>query len=212
MDLLAVSGFDTGTGKCTEQQWRAYVTQMQEWLAITLDKTVCEIGCGGGAFLYVLYEQGVQVSGIDYSDTSIAVAKRVMPEMDFHVGEASQPGYSNVQFDVVLSSSVFQYFPDLNYAKHVLEEIHRITKSGGIIGVFDVPDLEKQKASEILRRGALSLGEYERMYVNHQHLYYDKQWFRDIAKQLNCSIEIRDQNIHGYKNSTYRYNLKICKD
>ena len=87
-DLLKISGFDVGAGEMNTTVWREYVGLIQTQLDISADSRLLEVGCGGGAFLYPLAEQGIAVSGIDYADTSIAVARQMMPQGDFRVGEA----------------------------------------------------------------------------------------------------------------------------
>lgn len=211
IDLIAFDGFDIGGGCFDEANWLDYVTEIEANLNISAGNYVCEVGCGAGALLYIFYEHGVRITGVDYADTLVAVARGMMPDMMFFVGQANQLPYADEQFDVVFSHSVFQYFPYLDYAARVLQEMHRITKHGGLIAVLDIPDAAKQREAEAFRRGNMSSAEYERLYANHPHLYYDKDWFRRTLG-FSGSIDIFDQKFPGYGNSGYRFNVKIVKD
>ena len=209
--LIKISGFDTGVGQINHSAWRNYVNRIQAMLEISSATTVSEIGCGAGAFLYPLYEQGVPVTGADYSDTSIAVARKVMPDCDFYVSEANQLPYSDQKYDVALCSSVFHYFPNFEYAKLALKEIVRISKSNGKIAILDLPDLAKRDAAERYRQGELSPHEYKRLYADYQHLYYDKSYFQAMGEQMNLTLSIFDQDLPGYGNAPYRFNVIFTK-
>jgi len=93
----------------------------------------------------------------------------------------------------------------------VLLEMQRIAKHGGLVTVLDIPDAAKQPETEAFRRGNMSPAEYERLYANHTHLYYNKDWFsRTIG--FSVGIDIFDQKFPGYGNLGYRFNVKIVKD
>ena len=62
-DLIKISGFDSGAGQMSDAMWRRYVSQIQKRLNIMPATTICEVGCGAGAFLYPLYQQGIFVTG-----------------------------------------------------------------------------------------------------------------------------------------------------
>jgi len=206
-DLLRINGYDTGAGAMDTQVWRAYVAHIQTLLHITTATSVCEIGCGAGALLYPLYEQGISVTGIDYAAPSIAVARQVMAPMAFHVGEARALPWADGQFAVALACSVFQYFSDLNYARQVVQAMVRIVQPGGQVAILDLPDMAKREAAESYRRGQLPPAAYERLYAGLPHCYYAKAWFQVLATELRLTCRIFDQALPGYGNAPYRFNV-----
>ena len=210
-NLLTFDGYDLEASKITEYEWRIYVTKTKEKLKIKSDNCVCEVGCGAGALLYVLFEQGIQVSGIDYSDTLIAIARQVMPKMVFHVGEANKLPFAANEFEAVLSCSVFHYFSNLDYAEEVFWEMYRIAKPNGMVMIMDIPDFAKREAAESYHRKLMPPDEYERLYANYPHLYYHRDWFKEIAKDLSGSMEVFDHDFPGYGNAPYRFNVAIVK-
>ena len=120
-DLIALDGFDVGAGAITVENWREYVKIMVEKLKITDGLSVFEVGCGSGAFLHAIQENcHIIPGGIDYSNSLISAAKRVMPEGSFEASEAIELNV-NEKYDVLISNSVFQYF-DHNYATVVLKK------------------------------------------------------------------------------------------
>ena len=83
-DIIKAYGFDKGAGKIEKLDWIQYTRWIGKKLGISNGDSIFEIGCGGGAMLYDYYNNmRCTVSGIDYSNEQIQIAKKVMPEMDF---------------------------------------------------------------------------------------------------------------------------------
>lgn len=206
--LLKVDGFDTGAGKLDEKDWRKYVKLISEILKVKKNDSIFEVGCGAGAFLYLFYKQGREVGGIDYSRALINIAKNVMKDMSFEVKEASRLN-TGKKYDFVVSFGVFHYFPNIFYAKTVIEKM--INKANKAAAIFDIPNLELKKESEEARKQLLPEGEYQKKYKGLKHLYYSKKWFQKLIENYNCDIVIFDQAINNYSNSDYRFNVIINK-
>lgn len=130
--LIAIDGFDTGAGCFPLHSWISSVAATEEKLNLKKGKRVLEVGCGGGAFLKPLYDKGINVAGIDYSSNMINICQKVMPDGEFRVAEARSLPFADEQFDAVIANSVYQYFPDADYAKESLKEMIRILKAGDI--------------------------------------------------------------------------------
>lgn len=207
--LIQADGFDSGAGKISADSWEKYAGFIAERIGIKQGDSLFELGCGSGAFLYLFYETGHKVGGIDYSDSLIKIACEVMGNMDFEVCEAINIKTEN-KYDFVLSNSVFHYFPDLQYAEVVINKM--LEKSNIGTAILEVPNLALKEESEKARRGALSPGEYEEKYKGLNHLYYDKAWFYETGKKHNCTVEIFDQNIEDYGNNTFRFNVIMTKN
>jgi ubiquinone/menaquinone biosynthesis C-methylase UbiE len=211
-DLMALDGYDTGAGCCPVEGWMFTVEMMERKLQLNRKESICEIGCGSGAFLFPLYRKGYKIlSGIDYSTNLISVCKRVIPEGNFRVSEAKSTSFEPAKFDAVISNGVFNYFPDLEYTRQVIEEILRILKINGRGIILDMNDAEKKLQYETIRRNKLGQEEYERLYKDHRHLFFKRSWFKEIASEHNLKYEIFDQDITGYDNSKFRFNFYFEK-
>ena len=82
---------------------------MVDKLNITDGLSVFEVGCGCGAFLYAMQEIcQIIPGGIDYSNSLISTAKRVMLEGSIDAYEAIKLN-TNKKYDVLILNSVFQY-------------------------------------------------------------------------------------------------------
>lgn len=206
-NLLVLDGFDTGFSNIEESVWCDYIKYIKQKLQITSDTSVFEVGCGAGAFLYPLYKDNIVVSGLDSSNTLINIAREVMPNASFICTEAALLD-PNEKYDIVLSNSIFFYFISLDYVRVVLERM--IKKARHYIAVFDIADLDKYDLALKTRRGILSEIDYEKKYAGLNHLYLSKNWVIEIFKEFGFDdIEIIDQNIPGYINSPFRFNVFV---
>jgi len=208
-DLIAMDGFDKGAGKMSEETWMKAVGIVKRELDLKRGNFLLEVGCGAGAMLLPLSETGIKVAGLDFSSSLIEVAKRAIPNLIALVGEACKLPFGRNVFDAVLAHSVFHYFPDYGYAERTLLEMLRVSKEDGKILIMDIPDFSKKEISEKHRQWALSEEEYTRLYSDYSHLYYDKNWFKDFAERNEFYVKIFDQNIEGYGESSFRFNVLL---
>src|SRR5450432_2258164 len=52
------------------------------------DKRAFDLGCGNGATCNMLFDMGFQVTGVDPSESGIAIAKQAYPNIKARVGSA----------------------------------------------------------------------------------------------------------------------------
>lgn len=206
--LLLADGFDCGAGKVATADWVEYLKIIYKKLGLCPGYSLFEVGCGAGAFLYYFYSNGHRVAGLDYAAPLINIAEQAMKDMCF-VHASAVDLNTKEKYDAVVSFGVFHYFPDLRYAETVIKKM--LEKSNKVVAILDLPDIELKKKTEEARRGFLPEGEYERLYRDLPHLYYSRDWFPDFAKMHACHLEIFDQEINGYGNSQFRFNVVMKK-
>lgn len=93
-----------------------------------------ELGCGAGAFTQRLTKLNLDITGMDISFKSIALAKKNVPDVEFMVGDIEDTGFKNNSFDIIIYSGVLHHFPDLS---KVLGEGFRILRPGGRLFSYD---------------------------------------------------------------------------
>ena len=92
---------------------------------------VADLGCGIGVFTNYLSGLGFDAVGIDISETSIAHAKRLYPDLRFGVSslENGLP-FVDGEFEAVWLSEVLEHLFDVHAS---LSEIQRILRPGGLL-------------------------------------------------------------------------------
>jgi cyclopropane fatty-acyl-phospholipid synthase-like methyltransferase len=207
-DLIDLNGFDKGAGKVEASDWLNYAKIIIEKLNIKEKNSILEVGCGSGALLYAIREHiDVTLGGIDFSDNLISVAKYMLPEAKFQVSEANNIVISD-KYDFIISNAVFHYF-DLDYAGEVMLNMVKILNQGGAIFIMDVPNLTTKTNLELIRRQELSNSEYDVMYKNLAHTYYDQKYFTKFAQDFGLSCEIMPSFIPNYKQADYRFSVLL---
>jgi SAM-dependent methyltransferase len=97
--------------------------------------TACEIGCGGSTWLPVLAGRGVDVSGIDYSNTGLDLTRanlaRAGVSAHLILGDVRDPhSLSPGAFDVIFSAGFIEHFDD---AAAVTRTVARALRPQGVI-------------------------------------------------------------------------------
>ena len=166
-DLILADGFDTAFGSLTVEAWADFVLRTCDLMQLDAGDSLFEVGCGSGAFLYLPYQSGVTVGGVDYSEPLVAIARRALPNGGFSVGEANSMETAPPA-DVVMSCFVFSYFESLDYPREVIRRMcMRATRS---IGILDIPDAATAQEAMEHREAALGGPEaYRQRYASLNH-------------------------------------------
>ncbi len=112
--------------------------------------TILDAGCGFGVVpLDLAGNLTVEAHGIDSDPAKLAVARELADllieqehpmagsSISFEEGEVARTPYADATFDFVLCSFVFQHLTDPEGAT---DELHRITKPGGLVCLIDADD------------------------------------------------------------------------
>ena len=102
---------------------------------ITPGNTVLDVGCGTGILARDAWHSmgGIgAVTGIDRNEGMIGTARRVAPDIDWHVGQAEALPFDDGSFDQVISQFALMFFED---RRKGLAEMWRVTKPGGRLTV-----------------------------------------------------------------------------
>jgi ubiquinone/menaquinone biosynthesis C-methylase UbiE len=103
-------------------------------------QTVLDMGCGTGLFTRKLAARGVNVIGLDYSTSMIAIASGRMPPGKLIVGDSCRLPIGSEAFDIVVSNLLIHYLKDL---RPVFGEVNRILgPKGQFIFTFHHPIAE----------------------------------------------------------------------
>lgn len=136
------ANFDTYHGhgiksKEEENAWKTFFSALIEGK----NKKVLDVGCGTGEISFVLGSVGQQVTGIDLSEKMLSVSesklklkKDLSQNINFVLGDAENPSFSEDTFDAIVTRHVLWTLPNPETA---LLNWKKILKPGGIIIVID---------------------------------------------------------------------------
>jgi SAM-dependent methyltransferase len=93
---------------------------------------VCDLGCGPGHVGRYLWEQGVEVCGIDLSIELVERARRLNPGIDFQQGDLFELGVKDAIWAGIIAFYSIIHAPS---SDHVLAfcEMRRVLRPGGLV-------------------------------------------------------------------------------
>jgi len=98
------------------------------------DKKVLDVGCGSGRVSFLLAKNGAKVTGVDYSQNMINLAKKCqatqgLPNIEFTHGDLEQFS-PDEKYDISIALGVIDY---VDNAKEFLSKMNTLTKSKSIV-------------------------------------------------------------------------------
>lgn len=173
---------------------------------------VLDIGCGGGLFLSLLKRQGVEVIGVELSDSRAQYAKTKYG-LEIHKrpieSDFWQKGYAN-HFDAVALWDVIEH---VNYPMQTVQSAANVLKQGGLL-LIDTPcrDSFYHRFGEFTYK--LTGGKFptflNAMYSS--HLFGHKQIFStDEMKSLFESAGLEVIDLHKFHELSFPYEFYLKK-
>jgi len=208
--LMEVNAWKTVLGDMTPAELVDAANAIGRSLHLEPHQTLLDVGCGCGAVLYALGRKPARMIGVDYSASSIALARQLV-DAELHCAEAAALPVASGSVDAAFSAGVFQYFPSLDYAGAVIEEMVRVLKPGGFGLLIDLMDLDCRERCERARRGTMSEAEYRQRYAGLEHLYIGRQWLFERLERLGCTAELHDVYSEDYCYRDYMFHVRFEK-
>lgn len=161
--MLNDKGFDKWSGNYDEsiansigypfEGYYDVLGEVQSRINISKTTKILDLGVGTGLLSSVLYENGAEVVGLDFSEGMIKEAKVKMPkarfiQQDLNLGLPEE--LEGEKFDYIVSSYAIHHICDDSKVK-LLKQLERFLKPSGVIIIADVAfkskaDLQALKA------------------------------------------------------------------
>jgi ubiquinone/menaquinone biosynthesis C-methylase UbiE len=128
--------YDTDPNPHTALEYRPVL----ETLAARSGEKILDAACGTGRYTAALHADGVEVIGVDFSPSMLAIARSHLPQVRFMEADLNAPlPFKENAFDAVLCGQALKHLPDLAAP---FSEFSRVLRSGGRL-VFSVthPDM-----------------------------------------------------------------------
>jgi SAM-dependent methyltransferase len=105
-------------------------------LGISTPIRILDVGCGTGSLHSKLKTAGMQVSGVDLSNTSLLVAKSSNPDIEYTLFDGTRLPFEDGSFDVALAVCVFHHV-DTYKRENLLAEMARSVRVGGAMFIIE---------------------------------------------------------------------------
>lgn len=200
-------------------------------LPLIPDSKILDLCCGNGLLAFAVSDKVREVVGVDMSSVMLERANRVSKEKEgegvsFINGEAVSLPFKDDSFAYSYCMTSFHYFPNLDYAETVINEIIRVTKSRGMILLTDIPLKgsmgyhiwnqlrsrrneyssfvpEKRGKRGLIERLSLLLRRFTGKKVDSDEwLWYEKGFFQTFGKGKFKTVQVRPslkKGIIGYR-------------
>ena len=211
-NIIKANGHNSTLGQFNKKNWFKYIKSTFRYVKLSKNSKILEYGCGSGAFLSYWYKKKYNLYGIDYSNSLIKKCKKFYPNINVQKGEISSIKKFKTEFDLIFSHSVFQYFDNYQYAKSLILKMLSVLNSKGYICILDVPDNKKKKKYYEKIKKLLGTKKFEKKYRKYKHTFYNKSFFKNLAKENNLQIKIFNHKYKYNENSKYRYNVIFKKN
>lgn len=185
------SGYSHRLAQITDKGLEYLVGKIALLLNLQPTDRLLDVGCGAGLITNQLIRRVNTLVGLD---ANLSMLEHASLSIQRVAGLADQLPFQVNFFDKILSHSVFQLFPDLDYAKKAINGMKRVTGEHGTILIMDILDTAK-------------LEEYNRVKPDENHnlqrLAYDREWFRRVLPEA----QIFDLDVPDYLNSQFRFSV-----
>ncbi len=211
-ELKAANGFDVAVGNAEAyyrgfyNEWLSFYEKCMEICGGSADG-VFEVGTGSGVNLYMFgnrLKDNKRWGGVDYSQSMIESAKISTGSDDFICCGADELK-TEPKYDIVMSESVFQYFPSLEYAETVFRKM--IEKSGKLTYLGELHNKEYEE--ELMEYRRRTIEDYEKKYEGLGKLFVTKDWVREIAESCGKRVEFTAVDNPEYLNGKYEFNAYV---
>jgi demethylmenaquinone methyltransferase / 2-methoxy-6-polyprenyl-1,4-benzoquinol methylase len=105
---------------------------------LSAGQRVLDVGCGTGDLSLLAFHRGCRVSGLDFSEEMLAVARRREPAVDWTRAGADKTPFPPDSFDAVLSAYVMRNLYRGGLLEGSLKESFRVLKAGGRVMFLDL--------------------------------------------------------------------------
>jgi len=213
-DPIAIDGWDYGISMMGTDEADELREQFSLELGLTRQSKFLEVGCGAGMYLLPLSKEIEYTIGCDLAESMLKRARQLNEQISLQVSEASYLPYASNLFDAILVYSVFHYFPSEEYARRVLNELHRVCQMGGKIWLGDIPEKSKKKQAlahrERLMQQSTPKWAWPKVGPLEQR-FYDREFFIRFAENVRCDYRFVEQSVKGYIQGRYRFNVLLQK-
>jgi 2-polyprenyl-3-methyl-5-hydroxy-6-metoxy-1,4-benzoquinol methylase len=154
--------------------------------------TILDVGCGAGLKSHYLMQKGFKVTGIDFSEKMIELAKREVPAGTFYVMDMNDMNHLPGTFDAVFAQAVLLHVPK-EKIRGVVRSLAEKINDGGYLYVAVKRQRENEPDESILVENDYGYA-YERFFS-----YFTMVEMESYLKNLGLEICYENNDANGKK-------------
>jgi 2-polyprenyl-3-methyl-5-hydroxy-6-metoxy-1,4-benzoquinol methylase len=142
--------------------------------------TILDIGCGAGMKSKYLSDKGFKVTGMDFSEKMIEIAKREVLGVDFFVGDVYELDSYEKKFDAVFAQAVLLHIPREKVMEVLQKFKNRLNPNGTLY--LAVKEIKNGVDSEVRRENDYGY-DYDRFFS-----YFTLPEIKEYVEKLDLKI------------------------
>jgi len=154
------------------------------------DASVLDVGCGGGTKSRYLASKGLAVTGIDFSEKMVEIARRESPDIHFEVADLYQIDAYPEMFDGIFAQAVLLHVPKSDI-KSILTKLRGRLKPGGLLYIA-VKGIKDDGKEEVVKKENEYGYEYERFFS-----YFTLVELENYLNELSMEIVWKSSSVAG---------------
>ncbi len=147
---------------------------------------ILDAGCAAGRDTKFLQDRGLLVTGLDISQSLLAIARQKYPELEFVEGNFLNLPFIDNTFDGVWARASLLHLETVEDVIRALSEFNRVLKPGGVIHVYIKQQLGEEKASVV----SDSLSNHDRFFQ-----WFTKTEIEELLQKTGFVITMIEDNV-----------------
>jgi SAM-dependent methyltransferase len=151
---------DWDSDHTNDQWWKEGVEQFAD--LFKPGASILDVGCGSGVKSEILQKKGMKVTGIDFSEGMLEIARKRVPSERFLLVDLYDPSSLNEKFDGIFAQAVLLHFPKKDI-QGIIRSLKARMNPGGYLYIAVKERRDGEEEEEVVKENDYGY-DYERFF------------------------------------------------